>query len=304
MSPNAGISTIFPYFPAKSCSIMPNIKFTFKFFLVATGLFFLCVCSNTTVLAQGNLMVFPKRLVFEGPVKTAQLTLANIGRDTARYNISFVQYKMNEDGSFIEIKAPEPGQNFADGFLRYYPRSVLLAPKESQIIKIQLNKTNLLTNGEYRSHIYFRAVLNSKPLGDEEKKDTAKLSIQLIPIFGITIPVIIRVGEPDAKVTLSDISLSMQNDTIPVVQVKLNRTGKMSVYGDISINHISPTGKSTSVGKASGIAVYTPNPTRLFRLPITNSPAINYHSGTLHIEYLAPTDAKAEKYAETDYPLK
>ncbi len=283
---------------------MLKMKFTLKFFLVFTGLFFLCVLSNYTLHAQGDLMVFPKRLVFEGSVKSGELNLANIGNDTARYNISFVQYRMNEDGSFTEIQKPDEGQNFSDPFLRYYPRNIILAPRESQVVKIQLTKTNLLKDGEYRSHIYFRAVPNVTALGEEEKKDTTKFSIRLIPIFGITIPVLIRVGESNAKVALSNLSFSIQNDTIPVLQVKMNRTGNMSVYGDLSVNHLSPTGKKTQVGKANGIAVYTPNAARRFQLSLMRNPAVDYRSGTLHVEYSAPTDAKPMKYAEANLQLK
>ncbi len=283
---------------------MLKIKFTLKTFLVVTGLFFLCAVINTSLFAQGDLMVFPKRIIFEGSVKSNELTLANTGSDTARYNISFVQYRMNEDGSFVEIKTPDDGQNFADPFLRYYPRSVMLGPKESQIIKFQLTKTNLLKPGEYRSHIYFRAIPNPKPLGEEEQRDTTTLTIKLIPVFGITIPAIIRVGESNAKLTLSDVSFSNQNDTVPMLDVKLNRTGNMSVYGELSVSHKSPNGKRTEVGKASGIAVYTPNPARTFKLPLNRNTKVDFNAGTLHVEFNSPSDTKAVKYAEADLQLK
>ena len=283
---------------------MPKMKFTIKYYLVAFGLFLLCACANFNIQAQGNLMVFPKRIVFEGTVKTTELTLANTGTDTARYNISFIQYRMNEDGSFTEIKSPDEGQLFADKFLRYYPRSVILGPKESQIIKVQLTKTNLLTPGEYRSHIYFRAIPNSKPLGEEEKKDSTSLSIRLVPVFGITVPVIIRYGESDTKVSLSDLNFSFQNDTIPVLQVKMNRNGNMSVYGELTATYRSSTGKTTMVGKASGVAVYTPNATRKFQLSLLRNEKIDYHSGSIHIEYNSPNDTKQAKFAESDLQLK
>ena len=48
---------------------------------------------------------------------------------------------------------------------------------------------------------------NQNHLGEEDKvKDTTTISVRLTPIFGITIPVIIRVGESTAKVTLSDLA--------------------------------------------------------------------------------------------------
>ena len=283
---------------------MPNIRFTLKRFLVPAGLFFLCFSVNLSVRAQGDLMVFPKRIVFDGNVKANELNLANIGKDTARFDISFKQYRLNEDGSFTEIQTPDAGQNFADKYLRYYPRSIILGPKESQVVKVQLTKSSTMAPGEYRSHIYIRAVPNVKPLGEEEKKDTTKFSIRLIPIFGISIPAIIRIGESDTKVTMSDLSFSVMNDTIPVVQVKLNRTGNMSAFGDLNVTYHAASGKTTQVGRANGIAVYTPNAARRFQLSLQRIPGVDYHSGSLHVEYLAPSDAKPVKYAEADLQLK
>lgn len=261
--------------------------------------------SGNVVFAQGDLMVFPKRLVFDGPKGTNELNLANIGTDTARYNISFVQYRMNEDGSFTEITTPDEGQNFADKNLRYYPRSIILAPKESQVVKVQLTKTDQLKPGEYRSHVYFRAIPNMRPLGEEEKsKDTTAVSVRLIPVFGITIPVIIRIGENNSKVSLSDLNFSMVNDTIPTFKVAFNRTGNMSKYGDLTVEHISPQGKKTEVGQANGISVYTPNSIRRFQLPLRKDKGVDYRSGKLFVTYSSPSDTRRELYAEAELVLK
>src|SRR4249920_2293167 len=69
---------------------------------------------STGIFAQGNLLIFPKRVVFEGGKKTEVITLSNTGKDTAKYSISFVQIRMNEDGSFENISQPDSGQMFAD----------------------------------------------------------------------------------------------------------------------------------------------------------------------------------------------
>ena len=68
------------------------------------------------------------------------LNLANTGKDSATYAISLVQIRMNEDGGFENITEPDPGQNFADKNLRFFPRSVTLAPGEAQSIKVQTYK--------------------------------------------------------------------------------------------------------------------------------------------------------------------
>jgi len=268
--------------------------------------FFVLLLSGLPLEAftQGNLLITPRRVVFEGLVKTQELNLANTGKDTARYNVSIIQYRMNEDGSFVEITEPDPGQNFADKNIRFFPRSVTLAPNEAQVVKMQLTKTNTLTPGEYRSHVYFRAVPMEKALGEEEiRKDSSGISVQLIPIFGITIPVIIRVGESTTKVTLTDLAFEMANDTLPRLRMTFNRSGNMSVYGDISVKYTSPEGKVTEVGVVKGIAVYTPNVSRRFQLDLKRLPEVDYRNGLLTIEYSTQSDANPEKLAKAELTL-
>ena len=174
---------------------------TNQFVLLFSSLIVLSIITSTQVMAQGNLLITPRRVVFEGAKRTQDLNLANTGQDTAKYNVSIIQYKMKEDGSFEEITEAEPGQQFADKFLRFFPRTVTLAPNEAQVVKMQLIKTNELKPGEYRSHVYFRAVPKETALGAKEvQKDSTSIGVKLIPIFGITIPVIIHVGESDTKV--------------------------------------------------------------------------------------------------------
>ena len=55
-------------------------------------------------MAQGDLLVTPSRIVFEGNKQKEQLNLLNMGQDTATYSISFVQRSMKEDGSFVTIE--------------------------------------------------------------------------------------------------------------------------------------------------------------------------------------------------------
>lgn len=249
------------------------------------ALFLIMVSYSNNSMAQGDLLIYPKRIVFEGNKRAEQLNLSNIGKDTATYNISFVQYRMNENGSFQQITTPDTGQFFSDENLRFFPRTVTLGPNETQTVKVQLIKSNLLAPGEYRSHMYFRAIHKAKPLGEKETGKDTSISIRLIPIFGISIPTIIRVGDYNAAVSLSNSKFQIQKDTIPVVNTKLNRTGSMSVYGDVTVNYISPQNQEIKVGTAKGVAVYSPTPSRNFEIKLNNLAGVNYHSGKLHIRY-------------------
>lgn len=261
--------------------------------------------SSAEVIGQGNLLITPRRVVFEGQKRTEELNLANTGQDSARYNVSIVQYRMKEDGLFEEITTPDPGQNFADKYIRFFPRSVTLGPNEAQVVKMQLTRTDQLAPGEYRSHVYFRSVPKETALGEEKvKKDTSAISVKLVPIFGITIPVIIRVGQSTMKTTLSDLKLNIVNDTTVRLKITFNRTGNMSVYGDVKVDYISQQGSPITVGIVKGIAVYTPNDKRVFVMDLDKKAGVNYHTGSLHLTYSSQSDTKPEKFAEADLILQ
>jgi P pilus assembly chaperone PapD len=253
--------------------------------------------------AQGNLLITPRRVVFDGSDRSFDLNLANTGKDTSTYAISIVQIRMNEDGSFENISEPDPDQRFADRYIRYFPRSVTLGPSETQVIKLQLIRSNELQEGEYRSHMYFRSVPRKKPLGTEEEiRDTTTISVRLTPVFGITIPVIIRKGTSTASVKLSDLNLEINENSEAVISFVFNRTGNMSVYGNILVEHISPQGSVTRAGVLNGVAVYTPNNVRKLRFNLINT-GIDYTKGKLRVTYSSSSDVKPVRYDQAELVL-
>jgi P pilus assembly chaperone PapD len=268
------------------------------------GLLFAQLLFSARMMAQGDLLLMPRRVIFEGSKRYEELNLANTGKDTARYVISLMHIRMKEDGGFEEISQPDTGDRFADRFVRFFPHSVVLGPGESQTVKIQLTKINELTPGEYRSHLYFRAIPDNPLLGDEKPANDSGISIRLIPVFGISIPVIIRVGTSNTQVRISDLSLQMTEDTIPVLNMTFERSGNMSVYGDISVHYTSAAGKTSLAGTARGIAVYTSNTTRRFRLTLDTNSGIDYRSGRLSVEYSTGEDLHPVRIAGKDLELR
>lgn len=262
--------------------------------------FFISICtlSVNNALAQGDLLVFPKRLVFEGRSKTEQINLANTGKETSTYNVSFVEFRMNEAGGFEEIKEPDLGQQFATPFLRVYPRQVTLAPNESQTVKVQLVNTGELEVGEYRSHLYFRAVKNTKPLGQEKMEgDTNALSVKIETVFGVSIATIIRKGDSDTAVTISALEYENKEDLGTFLHFNINRIGNMSAYGDITISYMSTQDKWYEVGKIKGIGVYTPGTLRKNKILLQKPAGVNFNGGKFKVVYTSNegTELIAEK---------
>ncbi len=266
--------------------------------LLSVVFFIICILCSITSPAQGDLMLFPKRIIFDGSKKTQEINLANSGKDTARYILSVVQIRMKEDGSFENITEPDPGQNFADKYFRIFPRNVVLPPNEAQTVKVQLINTGEMQPGEYRSHLYVRAEEEKKPLGEEDApKDSKNISVIIKAVFGISIPVIIRTGENTSKVSISDLSFVQEKETPAAVKFSFNREGNMSVYGDVSVDYISPEGKVIRVGNANGLSVYTPTSKRNFNLALNNLAGVDFHKGSLVVNYkyaAANTSMKAE----------
>lgn len=260
-------------------------KFPHQFFITVTIVWY-CLFCPFILLGQGDLFVYPKRVVFEKTQRYQEFNLANTGSDTARYSISVLQMKMKEDGGFEIMDGPEPGHKFAHEHFRFFPRNVVLGPNESQVLKMQITNVKQLESGEYRSHLYFRSEPKINPLDESiTDKDTTAVRIRITPIFGITIPVIIRKGMVDVKVRILDSSIEMVQAR-PVLNLILERVGNISVYGDILIEYIGgKSKKSTSVGKIKGLAVYTPNILRHIQLGLEQKEGVDFKKGMLRVTY-------------------
>lgn len=264
--------------------------------LIGLIIIFSSVSENTN--AQGNLLITPKRVVFEGNKRTEELNLANTGTDSASYVISFIQIKMTEDGKFEQITEPDSTLKLASNNLRFFPRSVTLAPNEAQSVKVQLIKSNSLEDGEYRSHLYFRGIPNNnKALGEESNKKDESISVKITPIFGLTLPIIIRKGEPKLEMNISDMALQFSPEKEPFIKFKLNREGNISTYGDITVNYISNSEAVTRIALIKGLAVYTPNLSREINLKLDDSKTIDWHSGMIEVIYF-DNGSQTKKLAE------
>lgn len=257
------------------------------------------------LIAQGDLLITPIRVVFEGHKQQENLNLANIGKDTAIYSISFVQKNMKEDGSFVPVEKTDSVQMLAEPYLRIFPRKVTLAPRESQVIRLQYRRKPDMIAGEYRSRLYFRSEKNYKPLGmGNAERDSTTLSVQLIPIFGMSIPIIIRTGSVNASAALSDLKLDIQQNTIQNLKLTIHRTGNISLYGDIIIQYVPTRGKPYQVGIVAGVGVYTEINKRYMVVKLNNTSDKPLKDGKLKVQYISKGETKKPVvYAEGELDI-
>lgn len=252
-------------------------------------LFLLMFGAAQQIFAQGDLMVYPTRLIFEGKQDRIQIiNLNNTGKDSTTYNLSYIENRMLEDGHLEILEKPKADQKIASPYLRFYPRTITLAPGETQVVKIQLVRTNELEKGEYRSHLYFRPIVKPEELKkrNQETRSSEGISISLQPVYGVTIANIVRIDNPKSVSTISDLVLEETGDNI-FLALQLNREGDASSYGDISVEHISPEGERIKVAEKKGIAVYTPGTLRKDRVRLKTIEGVDYTTGKLTVRFTA-----------------
>lgn len=241
---------------------------------------------STGGYAQGDLLVYPKKITFEDTQERIKiLNFLNEGADTATYRLSYIENRMTEKGELEILESPDEGQRFASPFLRFYPRRITLAPGETQTVKIQLTRTSELEPGEYRSHLYIRAEETTKAL--EEKEPTAEaegeLGIKLTAIYGLTIPNFIKMGNPEVGAEINNLNLTKENDTA-ILSMQVNRSGKRSVYGTLNAIYVSPQGKETFVAK-QGMVIYAPTELQIRTMKLPAPEGVDYGTGTLKVTY-------------------
>lgn len=259
--------------------------------------------SSATV---GDLLVAPTRLVFEGNRRSAEVTLVNIGPTAATYRISFIQLEMNEAGELVEIAEPPPGMKIAEPLVRFSPRQVRLEPNVAQTVRIQLRKPADLERGEYRSHMLFRAVPPPEELSvDPEDAPETGISIRLIPIYGVSIPLIIRHETDDSAANLSNLTFDPPADGSAAgsLTARISRAGDQSVYGNLKVTHHSPSGEAREVGYVGGVAVYPPLSFRSIRIPLRTAEGVDLDSGRLVVTFTGEPPREV-RLAEAELALR
>ena len=204
--------------------------------------------SCTPALAA-DLLVAPTRLVL-GANEGSEVLLSNKGAETATYRSSIVLKRMRPDGQTDDIREPTPEQQQLIEMVSFAPRKVTLAPGQTQTVRVAARLPAAWPTGDYRVHMLFRAVPSEGTAINAGTGDG--VSIALIPVYGVTIPIVVRKGELDAQVSIKNPRVTRVEGK-PIVSLDLARTGNRSVYGAI---RLFKPGVAGAIAEVRGIAVY------------------------------------------------
>ena len=258
----------------------------------------LLMASTPVQAGIGDLLVAPTRIVLDGR-KGAEVILNNIGEEPASYRVSVEFRRMTEDGGLVDVAQPTVDDQKAADMIVYAPRRVVLAPHQPQAIRIAARPPQGLPDGEYRVHLLFRAIPPATPVAPASSEPVKGVHFQLTPVYGVTIPVIVRLGNLSATAGIADVHLA-EKDGNRVVSLELSRAGQRSTFGEL---RVLKAGVKEPLAIQRAVAVYTEIGKRRVDIPL--NPAFKSDlSGPVTVQYLETYDDGSHMIAETSAVLR
>ncbi|HWU92345.1 MAG TPA: molecular chaperone [Sphingomicrobium sp.] len=249
----------------------------------------------------GDLLVAPTRIVLDGR-KGAEVILNNIGEEPATYRVSIEFRRMTEDGGLADVAQPTAQDKIAEDMIVYAPRRVTLVPHQPQSIRIAARAPQGLPDGEYRVHMLFRAIPPANPVvaASASTDDAPKgLHFQLIPVYGVTIPVIVRFGNLDATAGIANVKLDSAAGK-SAVDLDLSRSGKRSTFGEV---RVLKAGVKNPIAIQRAVAVYTEIGLRHLSIPL--DPGFQGDPrGPVTVQYVETSNDGSHVIAQTDAVLR
>lgn len=218
----------------------------------------LLILAIMSFYTQANLVIHPIRVQFNPGDRSTEVTLLNDSNKTNTYRLEWREKKAKEGGGYIDLKG-DAIKSFptASSMIRFTPRQVTLKPGERQTIKMSIRRNARLPDGEYRSHMIFKALPPPSMLAEPDQQ-TAGLTMQFNMVTSFVIPVVVQQGNYDAQISLGG-AVIQYNSAEPAkssVLVEVKRQGKHSAYGDIEAYWTPQGGKEVLLAKIASFSTW------------------------------------------------
>ena len=246
-----------------------------------------------------NLNISPKRVTFDRADRTATIYVFNQGTAAATFDISLVDRIMLPDGQILAVSEaqtkPEDKSTLdklksAQGMLIASPRRATLEPGKGQTIRIRAAAPtagaagNPPPPGEYRTHLTVTTI-PPRDIGLTAEQAAAlspqELRFQINSVFGLSIPVILRIGAADVRGSIENAKLITENVSpdgvapprpTAVLSFQLVRLGPNSLFGNLEVRSSKDKASDQPLAAARGIGVYPEIDRRLVQLPLRRAP--------------------------------
>ena len=208
--------------------------------------------------SQAEITFSRYRVSLDDQQRNMSLLVSNSGDNRSRCTMSFVDQKIESDGTGSALKKGESMPNSAAQMVRFSPRRVTIPGRGSQTVRLSLKRQRNAEPGEFVSYLR----LNCVDISEEATGFAARPRIQAQ--INYNIPVVARRGKLEATAVLAEPKL--ENDRL---FVDLARQGSRSVYGELTVTDDS-SGKV--IGIKNGVSIYLPVENRRLTVPLKETP--------------------------------
>jgi len=216
--------------------------------------------------------VFPHRIVFEPGMRSAEVILKNTGTTPASYRMGWsdIVYDVNLNARQINEDEGLRKTPAAQKMIRFAPRQVVIAPGESQSVRMRLRRPKGITAGEYRSHFLFREESDAQPRKKVQSGSAATVSLSV----GMTIPLVVRIGKGQPELTLKHARVQPPTKRYPhgLLEMNLERSGSYGIYLDTQLTFNTSAGTINAL-HSKGRGLYTDTSQYTVRQALRQSPA-------------------------------
>jgi fimbrial chaperone protein len=264
------------------------------------GKILIMLLALTSFWVQANLIIHPIRVQFSPGDRSTEVTLLNDSQKTNTYRLEWQERKAKPGGGYSDVAVADT-KNFpiASSMVRFTPRQVTLKPGERQTIKLNLRRPARLGDGEYRSHLMFKALPPPAALAEPDEQ-TAGLTMRLNLVTSFAIPVVVQQGNVNPQVSMTSAQIRY-DATAPAkssVVVELNNSGKFSAYGDMEAYWTPQGGKELLIAKTASFSVWPElNKTSVELMWIGADFALS--NGKLRILYKGMRDFQGKTFFDT-----
>ncbi|WP_409020870.1 hypothetical protein [Brevundimonas vesicularis] len=220
-----------------------------------------------------DLNISPKRVVFGPGERSAVVYVFNQGDQPATYTVEMVDRIMLPDGQIVPASdRPELDISSAADLVQHTPRRVTLQPRESQAIRLRARPGGDGT-AEHRSHLTITALPpeDSGFTAAQAAAGNEDVALQVIALFSVSIPVIVRDNTADARAAITNARLQQGPSGTEMV-FDLDRLGASSVYGDLEVR-LGAGDDAPLMTAVRGVAVYPEISKRTVRLALPQAVA-------------------------------
>ena len=215
---------------------MLRVSFLTLFFVVIAGSSFYANAVNMSA----------HRIYLDNNKINQSFVIFNQNTDTQNCSLGLRHYDFDDIGTMTIPTLSDTPENSAESWIRFSPKKFVLTPAHSQTVRFIMRRKANITAQEYRAYLVVDCGVESRPVETLTNDNQAKLTVS--PKLVHNIPIIVRTGALEAKVTLSDIKI-----VSGVVHFNINRTGNRSVYGDVGLFN-KKTGDRVSF--QTGVSIY------------------------------------------------